>query len=162
MKKAYTTSLETLNSSVAAILDAKLATSGAESIADYVAFASDNIDANIERAKEAKKELDEYIKHKQDIQATIKQDTATWLQDVGVDKLNGMRVSSITVNTPAPKNKLVIKNEAYFTVLGLTKVTLDETAVKNFILDSKEDLSEFAIIETTHSLPVIKINKKRG
>jgi hypothetical protein len=80
IEKNYTTSLELLNASVAAILDAKLAATSPQSVADYIAFSLDNLDANIDRAKQAKKELDEYIKHQQSVIDTIKQDSAKWLK----------------------------------------------------------------------------------
>jgi hypothetical protein len=161
IEKNYTTSLELLNSSVAAILDAKLAATSPQSVADYIAFSLDNLDANIDRAKQAKKELDEYIKHQQSVIDTIKQDSAKWLSDVGVDKLEGMRISSVTTYQPAHEQKLVIHNREYFEHLGLIKTSLDETKIKALINESASDLSKYAEIEVTHKQPLIKVNGRK-
>jgi hypothetical protein len=161
IEKNYTTSLELLNASVAAILDAKLAATSPQSVADYIAFSLDNLDANIDRAKQAKKELDEYIKHQQSVIDTIKQDSAKWLSDVGVDKLEGMRVSSVTTYQPSPEQKLVIHNKAYFEHLGLVKTSLDETKIKELLNESATDLSKYAEIKVTHKQPLLKVNGRK-
>ena len=163
MKTNYTTSLETLQHDVASILTEKLKATSPASTADYIAFACDNIEANITRAKEAKKELDAYIKHQESVIETIKIDSAKFLSDNGVDKLEGMRISSITINDSTPSEELVIHSESYWiSDNNFTKVTLDKTAIKNFLKSTDIDYSEYAEIVTTHKESKIKINKKRG
>lgn len=161
--KTYTTTLETLQHSVSAILDEKLkATSPAQTV-DYLSFALDNINSNIKRAKDAKEELDDYISEQNSILETIKIDSAKWLADMGIDKLEGMRVSSVTVYEPVATHKLVISDKDYF--LGnknFTKISLDETAIKNFLLGTEIDYSEYATIETTYNQPMIKVNKRKA
>ena len=160
IEKKYTTTLETLAHDVGSILDHKLSATSPEAVADYVAFAVDNLTQNIERAKQAKKDLDAYIKEQTNAIETVKEGTSKWLSDNGIDKLEGMRVSSLTTYTPAPTQKLVIHNRGYFMDNPeFTKITLDETAIKNFI-SGEIDYSEFAEIETIHKQDVIKINKR--
>lgn len=160
----YTTSLETLQFSVGEILDEKLkATSPAQTV-DYVAFACDNLSSNIERAKEAKRELDEYIKNQTSILDTVKTDTAKWFEASGIDKIEGIRVSSITTYDTKPKEKLIIHDSQYWKTFKETmKVSIDELAVKNFLKkdNNMEIYSEFAEIETTHGESMIKINKRK-
>ena len=76
--KAYTTSLETLQHDVKVILDEKLKATSPEQTADYISFAIDNLTSNIDRAKQAKKELDAYIKQQNEIVSTIKDQSAQW------------------------------------------------------------------------------------
>lgn len=161
--KSNTTTLETLQHSVGAILDEKLKATSPSQTIDYLAFALDNISSNIKRAKEAKKELDDYISEQNDILETIKIDSAKWLSDMGINKLEGMRVSSATIYNPVPEQKLIIEDRGYF--LGnknFIKISLDETAIKNFLLSTEIDYSEYAKIETTYKQPQIKINKRKA
>lgn len=163
MEKIYVTTLEKGALSVSAVLDEKLKATSAPQVVDYVAFAVDNIDKNIAQAKQAIEELREYIKTQTSIKEDINIGTAQWLQNEGINKLEGMRVSSITTYTPKPKTKLKITDESYW--LGsnkFTKTTIDETAVKNFLENSLIDYSEYATLEIIHEEPKIKINKKRA
>lgn len=165
LTKNYTTTLEALptGTTVGAILDAKLEATSPEQVTDYVAFAVDNLEANIQRAKDAKSELDAYIKDAQSKIEDIKIGTSKWLKDAGVDKLDGMRVSSITAYEPKPKEELKIYSESYFlNNPEFVKTTLDTTAIKKFLQDTEMDHSEYAEIVTTHKEPTLKINKKRG
>lgn len=163
MEKIYKTTLEKGVLNVSAILDEKLKATSATQVVDYVAFAVDNLDSNIQQAKEAIEELKDYIKTQTSIKEEISMGTAQWLQNEGIDKLEGMRVSSITTYTPKPKTKLKITDESYW--LGsnkFTKTTIDETAVKNFLESTEVDYSEYAILEIIHEEPKIKINRKRA
>ena len=163
MEKIYVTILEKGALSVSAVLDEKLKATSAPQVVDYVAFAVDNIDKNIAQAKQAIEELKEYIKTQTSIKEDINIGTAQWLQNEGIDKLEGMRVSSITTYTPKPKTKLKITDESYW--LGsnkFTKTTIDETAVKNFLESTEVDYSEYATLEIIHEEPKIKINRKRA
>ena len=163
LEKQYVTSLEKGALSIASILDEKLKATSAPQVVDYVAFAVDNINANIKHAKQDKQELDLYIKEQEQIKEDISTGTAKWLSDAGVDKLEGMRTSSITTYAPTSKVKLKILDQDYW--LGsnkFTEVSIDETAVKNFLLSTEIDYSEYATLEIIHEESKIKINKKRN
>ena len=163
MEKIYKTTLEKGVLSVSAVLDEKLKATSATQVVDYVAFAVDNLDSNIAQAKQAIEELKDYIKTQTSIKEEISMGTAQWLQNEGIDKLEGMRVSSITTYTPKPKTKLKITDESYW--LGssrFTKITIDETAIKNFLESAEGDYSEYATLEIIHEEQKIKINKKRA
>ena len=163
MEKIYVTTLEKGALSVSAVLDEKLKATSAPQVVDYVAFAVDNLDSNIQHAKEAIEELREYIKTQTSIKEEISLGSAQWLQNEGIDKLEGMRVSSITTYTPKPKTKLKITDESYWMGSNkFTKTTIDETAVKNFLESTEVDYSEYATLEIIHEEPKIKINRKRA
>lgn len=163
MEKIYKTTLEKGVLNVSAVLDEKLKATSSVQVVDYVAFSVDNLDSNIAQAKEAIEDLKDYIKTQTSIKEEISLGTAQWLQNEGIDKLEGMRVSSITTYTPKPKTKLKITDESYW--LGsnkFTKTTIDETAIKNFLESTEVDYSEYAILEIIHEEPKIKINRKRA
>jgi len=164
IKQAYTTNLETLAHGVAVILNDKVKATSPEATVDYVAFALDNIEAKIERAKQAKKELDGFIAEQTSIKDTIKQDTAKWLNDTGLTKLEGMRVSSLTTYEPKAKENLTINDREFFIKKGfgieVTTITISPDLVKEWLV--KNPKSKRANLEVVHSQPLIKINKKRG
>ena len=168
----YTTSLETLQYSVAEILDEKLKATSPEQTADYAAFALDNLTSNIERAKQAKRELDAYIKEQTSIIETIKEDTATWLATSGIDRLDGMRISSLTTYMPKPKEDFKILDDDFFIEMGfkIEKVEVDKVAAKAWVDEKYKEFEEDAIVKTfgdkftlktTHKQKLIKINKRK-
>ena len=65
-------------------------------VADYIAFSVDNMDTAIEKLKAYKKSIDEAIKTLSDNKELTKQDVYAWMQEVGMDKLCGVSISSIT------------------------------------------------------------------
>ena len=79
LEKQYVTSLEKGALSIASILDEKLKATSAPQVVDYVAFAVDNINANIKHAKQDKQELDLYIKEQEQIKEDILICTNKWL-----------------------------------------------------------------------------------
>lgn len=160
----YTTSLETLKYEVSEILEKKASEVGSAGVVDYVAFAIENLNNNIGNAKKVKRELDAYIKDLSSNIDTIKQDTAKWLRDNGIGKLEGMGISSLTTYDPEPEMELIIHDSECELLKDkdFQKTTLDKTAVKNFIINSEIDYSEFVELKKTYKQPTIKINKKRG
>ena len=163
IQKVYTTTLEAIsgNDDVLAILDHKLAATSPERVADYIELATTNIADKIAKLKAYKAELSSIQKDEENRLEHIKEQCAVWLENEGVDKLEGLHVSSITINDTAPTVKLKVINESYWINLGYCKTTVDETAVKNFLLNTDIDYSEFATLETVHNANKIKVNKKR-
>jgi len=102
--------------------------------------------------KERKKAIDEQIE-------LIKIGSAEWLEDAGVQKLNGDIVSSISITKPKDNIELVITDEDALINAGYFKMVLDKTLVKNAILDGLE--LEGAHLITTIVQDSIRINKRK-
>ena len=162
IEKTYTTKLEAVSAKddVLAILDAKLeATSGA-GVVDYIGLATDHIEAK-------KEELSKHIKILQDMKKDedarltfIKEESAKWLEGNGIEKLDGLIVSSITINETKPKENLIVDDEEALINAGYFKTTVDTTKAKQALLSGVD--VEGCHIEVVHDANKIKINKKRG
>ena len=115
-----------------------------EKLADYIALVMQNIDEEVEKLKNYKKLLDEKIKELQIKKREISEEVADYLENnLGVEKLHGLIVSSIT-----------IKPEK-------------ESKTKKFVLDAEKDelikqgLAHYEIVKKLNPKQ-IKINKKRN
>ena len=158
--KAYETRLETADgANIVAILDAKLEATSPNRVTDYVAFALDNLDSQIERMKDAKKELDYLVKMAESQKDIIKAGTSVWLAESGLDKLDGDIVSSMKIVSPKAKETVKVINEESLINQGYFKTTLDKTAVKQAILDGVE--VEGAEIEVEHQSDTLTVYKKK-
>jgi len=158
--KRYETKLENADiKDFCAILDKKLEDTSPEEVVDYVAFAIDNIDGQIERIKDAQKRLAQLKKDVEGQKENIKIGGAKWLQSAGIDKLKGLVTSSMTIYTPAERKEVVVDNEDALINAGYFKQVLDKTAVKKAIL--ADEKVEGAHIEITHREAELKINKAR-
>lgn len=65
-------------------------------VADYIALSIDNMDTAIEKLKAYKKSIDEDIKTLLDNKELTKQDVYAWMKEIGINKLCGVSISSIT------------------------------------------------------------------
>lgn len=158
---SYTTKLETVTrkEDIKAILDAKLnATSPAQTV-DYIGLAADHIQAKRNDIKNAIAQLRQIDQEEEARLELIKEQCAEWLEETGLEKLEGHIVSSITVNSPKPKEDLIIDDEEACFNAGHIKTVLDKASVKK-ALQNGEDV-EGARLEVTHVASKIKINKKR-
>jgi len=160
IEKSYTTTLEqiTVKTDVLAILDHKLAATSPERVADYMELVTGNIEAKIKNIKDYIKELNGVKKDEEDRLEFIKEQSAAWLENEGVDKLKNIHVSSITINNTAPKQTLVI-TDASLIKTKFFKSEIDKTAVKQAIQEGEE--VEGATLEVIHMANKIKVNKKR-
>lgn len=158
--KRYETKLETASAeNIGAILDAKLEATSPEQTVDYVAFAIDNLNSQLDKIKDAEAEL-KLLKSDLNTQISmIKHGTSAWLSECGVDSLKGLTVSSIKATTPKPKEDLKVTSEESLINQGFFKTTLDKTAVKNAIKNGVE--IDGAEIEITHLEQSLTIYKKR-
>ena len=159
-EQSYETRLEYSNiENINVILDAKLEATSPQRVVDYISLSLDNINSNIERMKEAKKELDSLIKAQGTQKEIIKNGCAGWLSDAGVKKLDGDIVSSVSIYSPKPKETLKVINEESLINQGYFKTVVDKTAVKNAILDGVT--VDGAEIEILHDSDTLKVNKRR-
>ena len=119
-----------------------------ESLADYIALGMQNIDDDIEKLKNYKKMLDEKIKEYQGKKSEISEEVANYFEyRLGIDKLKGLIVSSITVK---PESKSTRKKLVYDTDKKEIETKLLELGLAHY----EEEIK----INSKH----IKINKRRG
>lgn len=157
---AHETKLETAKAeNISAILDAKLEDTSPQRVTDYVSFSIDNLDATINRIKEAEAELKAIKKEAELQKALVKVEVSKWLQDTGIDSLKGDITSSMKITEPKPKENLIVTDEDALINQGYFKTVLDKTAVKNDILNGVN--VEGASIEVEHQEDTITIYKKR-
>lgn len=160
LQQRYTTKLETAKSeNMGAILDAKLEATSPERVVDYVSFGLDNLDIQLERYKDYKKELDSLIKDAESQKEIIKIGTAEWLSESGIASLKGDLVSSMKVTQPKPNEEVKVTNEEALINAGYFKTTLDKTAVKNALQDGVN--VEGAELEVTHKQDSITVYGKK-
>jgi len=165
IKKSYITSLEKSSvETVHGILDAKLEATNPEALTDYIGFSVGNIEDAISKMDKAISDLKQMKVNAKNQIGMIKEQSAKWLSDTGLDKLEGLIISSITINNPVATKKLVIHDRdcEFLKNKEFIKTSLDETAIKKFLTETEMDYSEFAEIEIIHNQPTLKINKKRG
>ena len=159
--KRYETKLETAEpQNILAILDAKLEATNPERVVDYVAFGIDNLNATIDRMKEAKKELDNYIKDAQSQIDIVKSGTAEWMEQSGVESLTGDRVSSMKITTPKETTELKVTDEEALINQGYFKSVLNKTEVKKALQNGC--FIEGAELEITHNSDTLTVYKKRS
>lgn len=136
--------------------------------ADYIGFSILGIDKKIDVIDEEIKELQELkknLKAAKDIAITTGAET---FKEYGINKIEGMGISSITLTKEQikTKTKLTILNENELIKLGYFKVVPDEEAIINAYskADEREELinlCEVSII--SEKIPSkLKINKRRN
>lgn len=159
--KTIQTNLETAKASeIPAILDKKAETVGANGTADYVFRAIDNIESSKERISNAIKELQSLKKDLDSQEDIIKESAAKWLQDNGIDKLNGDIISSISAYYKKESIEVVVMDEEAVINAGYFKMVIDKTALKEALLN---DMAvEGAKLEVTYSQPSLRVNKRRN
>ena len=162
LQKTYTTHLESItqDTDVIAILDHKCEDVGPARTVDYIGLALDNVDKKMADINAAIKQLQEMKKHEDARKEHIKEQTCNWLEGTGLDKLDGLIVSSMSINNTKPKEELIITDEESCINAGYFKTVLDKSELKKDLLEGKE--VEGAKIEVIHVANKIKINKKRG
>jgi len=145
---------------VGAILDFKLGETSPEGVADYIGLSLQNLDDRLMRIKEAEANI-KSLKAELTSQAeTIKIGSAKWLAESGIDKLQGMAVSSVSISKSKPKEELIVTNEESLINQGFFKTTLDKTAVKNAIMN--DIVVEGACVEITHTEDKIRVNRRKN
>ena len=159
IQQDYITTLESSSiETIKGVLDRKIASTSPQQTADYIAFVCDKLNSNIERAKQAKRDLDSYIKDNNSQLELIKEITAEWLAESGIDRLDGMVISSITTTNPKPSYEVTV-TDASLIKTKFFKSTIDKTALKNAMLDGEE--CEGATLVTTVKEATLRINKRK-
>ena len=136
------------------------------SLADYIAFGMEGIENDIEQLSNYKTLIETQIKQAKENQSKVKIECAEWLANQGLDKLNGLNVSSITI-TKAVEEKTTITQEDVWVDVD-SKIVLDKN---NFPFEKAYELLEANgyiekdstdVIKFTSAKPSqIKVNQKR-
>jgi len=158
-------SREMFTQSVMSILKAPAVSSYIKS--DRIAEAFIELDAKIAYIKEQQKLLASLKKQLDLAKAYGKEEVAKALESLGVTKIEGVTVSSITTTKATDKSvaKLEVYDENALMNLGYFSVTLDKEAVEKALLsaDQRHEVEEFAdmTIEVVHKPATIRINKRK-
>lgn len=160
MIKQYNTQLENASrEEIAPILYQKVDALQAHGVVDYVGFVLESLDDRVKRIDDTIKELQEAKKSINAQSDIIKIGVSEWLTENGLEKLNGDRISSISVFNKKESYELVIVDEESIINDGYFKMVVDKTAAKQAILNGIE--VNGAKLELTYNEPSIRLNKKR-
>ena len=160
MIKQYNTQLENANrEEIAPILYQKVDALQAHGVVDYVGFVLESLEDRVKRIDDTIKELQEAKKSINTQSDIIKIGVSEWLTENGLEKLNGDRISSISVFNKKESYELVIVDEESVINAGYFKMSVDKTATKQALLNGLE--VNGAKLELTYNEPSIRLNKKR-
>ena len=160
-----TQSKEWFHQSVMNILKAPTQSSFAK--ADCIAEAFTSLDAKIDYIKEQQRLLATLKKQLELAKSLAKVEVSNALISLGVTKLEGLAISSITATKATDKSvaKLEILDEDELLNRGFFKVEVDTEAVEKALLsaDQRHEVEEFADmkIELVHKPATIRINKRK-
>ena len=136
--------------------------------ADRVAEAFISLDVKIDYIKEQQKILANLKKQLELAKSSAKVEVSNALISLGVTKLEGLAISSITATKATDKSvaKLEILNEDELLNRGFFKVAIDREAVEKALLsvDQRAEVEQFADmkIELVHKPATIRINKRKS
>jgi len=160
-----TQSKEWFNQSVMNILKAPTQSSFAK--ADRVAEAFVSLDVKIDYIKEQQRLLASLKKQMELAKSLAKVEVSNALISLGVTKIEGLAISSITATKGADRGvaKLAILDEDELLNRGFFKVELDTEAIEKALLsaDQRHEVEQFADmkIELVHKPATIRINKRK-
>jgi len=136
--------------------------------ADRVAEAFISLDLKIDYIKEQQKILANLKKQLELAKSSAKVEVSNALISLGVTKIEGLAISSITASKATDKSvaKLEILDENALLNRGFFKVEIDREAVEKALLsaDQRVEVEEFADmkIELIHKPATIRINKRKS
>jgi len=160
-----TQSKEWFHQSAMNILQAPTQSSFAK--ADRIAEVFISLDVKIDYIKEQQKLLASLKKQLEIAKSYAKVEVSNALLSLGVTKLEGLAISSITATKPTDKSvaKLEILNEDELLNRGFFKVELDKEAIEKALLsaDQRHEVEQYADmkIELAHKPATIRINKRK-
>jgi hypothetical protein len=161
-----TQSKEFFHQSVMNILKAPTQSSFAK--ADRVAEAFVSLDVKIDYIKEQQRLLASLKKQLELAKSSAKVEVSNALISLGVTKLEGLAISSITASKATDKSvaKLLILDEDELLNRGFFRVELDTEAIEKALLsaDQRGEVEQFADmkIELVHKPATIRINKRKS
>lgn len=135
---------------------------------DRIASAMMNIDTKIEYIKEQTRLLQHMKKQLELSRIKAKEQVAKALDSFGIDKLEGIQISSITIAPAAEssKTRVHILNEDALIKAGFFTVVLDEKAVEEalYSADQRHEVEAYVdtSVETKEKPATIRINKRKS
>jgi len=135
---------------------------------DYIGFSIAHLDAEVASIDEEIKELQalkKQLKQAKDIALKV---GAEVFDEYGVDRLEGVGISSITCSKPSTKTKTSISvlNEESLIKLGYYTIQVDTKAVEEAYADeiTKAEVAPYisVVTEEVTTPAKLKINKRRG
>jgi len=158
-------SKEWFNQSIMNILKAPTVSSFVK--ADQIAEVFVSLDAKIDYVKEQQRLLATLKKQLDLAKNSAKVEVSNALFSLGVTKLEGLTISSITATKPTDKSvaKLEILDEDPLLNAGFFTVSVDKEAVEKALLsvDQRAEVEQYACmrIELVHKPATIRINKRK-
>jgi len=152
--------------SVVAILENKNISSYSKS--DRIAEAFMSLDSKIDYIKEQQKLLASLKKQLETAKSNGKEEVSKALLSFGINKLEGLAISSITVSKATDKSiaKLEILDEKSLINAGYFSVILDTEAVEKALLsaDQRHEVEQFADmnIVSVNKPATMRINKRKS
>ena len=117
-------------------------------LADYFGIALNNLDGQLEQLKQLEADIKERKTALNEQITAIKQEGAYFLESQGIDRLDGVLTSSVTINKgKEPGEKLVFK------------LLVPKKESEQFLVDS--GLAVFESVETPGTKDTIKVNKRK-
>jgi len=153
------------NQSLLNILQAPTTSSFVKS--DRIAEIFTSLDVKVAYIKEQQQLLACLKKQLEIAKTTGKEEVANALLSLGVKKIEGLTISSITATKATDKSvaKLVILDENELLNRGFFKVELDTEAIEKALLsaDQRKEVEQYAdmSIELVHKPATIRINKRK-
>jgi hypothetical protein len=126
-----------------------------------------SLDAKLNYLKEQQNLLASLKKQIETAKSYAKEEVSKALLSLGVQKLEGLKVSSLTASRETNKSvaKLEILNEDELIKAGYFTIELDKEAVEQALLsaDQRHEVQDYADmkIETVHKNATIRINKRK-
>lgn len=126
------------------------------SLADYIALATDNIEAQLEQLKAVKGEIGQREEALKSQIEHIKVDGATFLLENGLDRLDGVICSSVTVSEAKPSKTVTTETKEF--VMNISQAELEELLIGL----GKAEMKTVTKEKTTKAQPAkIRINKRK-
>lgn len=127
-----------------------------QGMADYIYFGVSNIDAKIKQLKAYKDEILKEVKNLKTYKSTVSKEIAEWIQEQGIDKLNGLECSSITINNGNKETEENIITKKFITHLTQDEIynVINEQGLGHWVVNQEVKVS-LATKDT------IRINSKR-
>lgn len=157
---------EWFKQSVMKILEAP--TVSAYSKADTLSELFESLDLKLNYIKEQQRLLAALKKQIETAKGYAKEEVSNILLSLGVNKLDGLKISSITASKPTDKSvaKLEILNEDALIQAGFFRIELDTVAVEKALLsaDQRHEVEQYADmkIELVSKPATIRINKRKS
>lgn len=127
-----------------------------QGMADYIYFGVSNIDAKIKQLKAYKDEILKEVKNLEAYKSTVSEEIAEWIQGQGVDRLEGLEVSSITINQGSEEKEETSESVKF--VLDVDNDKMEKFLVENGLAHYEKITTTKVTLATKDK---IRINTKR-